>query len=60
MRLVVDMTKIIEESIRTEVVNRISIPVVSNELLQEYYSNSMSTNTRPNKTKDILKAPGVS
>lgn len=36
MRLVVDMTKIVEESIETEVVKRISIPVVSNESPQEY------------------------
>lgn len=36
MRLVADMTNIVEDSIGTGDVKRISIPVVSNEL-QEYY-----------------------
>lgn len=32
MRLLVDMTKVVDELIGTEVVKRTSIPVVSNEL----------------------------
>lgn len=50
------MTKIVEESIGTEVVKRISISVVSN-VSQEYHGNSMPTGTRSNKTEHILKAP---